>query len=175
VTGLVRVDQVGFTATETKHAYLMSTAPVHGARFTVLDPAGRPVLTGRVGATSAGSWNAAYPAVYPIDVSRLSRPGTYRIRVDGPAAVSPSLRVQGAAELYGGLVRDGVTFFQTQRDGRSVVRGALDRRPAHLHDAAADVYRTPTFVSDDIIADADLTRIGGPIDAEGGWYQGALR
>jgi endoglucanase len=169
-TGFVRVDQAGFTGTETKHAYLMTTAPVHGAHFTVLDAAGHPVLSGPVGATSTGSWNKAYPAVYPIDVSRLSRPGTYRIKVDGPAAVSPSFRVQSAAGLYGKLVRDGVTFFQTQRDGRSVIRGALSRRPAHLNDAAANVYRTPTFVSDDIIADADLTRIGGPIDAEGGWY-----
>jgi len=170
VAGFVRVDQAGFAPGETKHAYLMSTAAVRGAHFTVLDGAGRTVLSGPVGATSAGAWNKAYPAVYPIDVSRLTRPGTYRIRVDGPATVSPSFRVQSAAELYGKLVRDGVTFFQTQRDGRSVIRGALGRRPAHLDDAAATVYRTPDFVTDDIIADADLTRIGGPVDVAGGWY-----
>jgi endoglucanase len=170
VTGFVRVDQAGFTPGETKHAYLMSTAAVRGAHFTVVDGAGRRVLSGSVGATSTGSWNKAYPAVYPIDVSKLRRPGSYRIRVDGPAAVSPTFRVQSAAELYGKLVRDGVTFYQTQRDGRAVIRGALDRRPAHLNDAAANVYRTPTFVSDDVIGDADLKRIGGPVDAEGGWY-----
>jgi endoglucanase len=170
VAGFVRVDQAGFAPRESKHAYLMSTAPVHGAHFSVLDAAGHRVLTGRVGATSTGSWNTAYPDVYPIDVTRLQRPGSYRIRVDGPAAVSPSFRVQSAAELYGKLVRDGVTFFQTQRDGRSVIRGALDRRPAHLNDARATVYQTPVFVSDDIIGDADLTRIGGPLNAQGGWY-----
>jgi endoglucanase len=169
--GFVRVDQAGFTPGESKLAYLMATAPVHGARFTVLDAAGRTVSTGRVDATSRGSWNAAYPAVYPIDVSALNRPGTYRIRVsDGAAAVSPTFRVQPAADLYGRLVRDGVTFFQTQRDGRSVLPGTLDRRPAHRNDAAATVYATPHFVSEDVIGDADLTRIGGPVDVEGGWY-----
>jgi endoglucanase len=169
--GFVRVDQAGFAPGETKLAYLMATAPVHDARFTVLDAAGHAVLSGRVDATSRGSWNAAYPAVYPIDVSRLDRPGTYRIRVGGGAsAVSPRFRVQPAADLYGRLVRDGVTFFQTQRDGRSVLPGTLHRRPAHRNDAAATVYATPHFVTEDVIGDADLTRIGGPVDVEGGWY-----
>jgi endoglucanase len=169
--GFVRVDQAGFAPGESKLAYLMATAPVHGARFTVVDAAGHAVLSGPVGATSRGSWNATYPAVYPIDVSALDRPGTYRIRVGGGAsAVSPSFRVQPAADLYGRLVRDGVTFFQMQRDGRSVVPGTLRRRPAHLNDAAATVYATPHFVTEDVIGDADLTRIGGPVDVEGGWY-----
>jgi endoglucanase len=129
------------------------------------------VLSGRVDATSRGSWNAAYPAVYPIDVSGLNRPGTYRIRVsDGASAVSPSFRIQPAGDLYGTLVRDGVTFYQAQRDGRSVLPGTLARRPAHLNDADASVYATPNFVTEDVIGDADLTRIGGPVDVEGGWY-----
>jgi endoglucanase len=167
----VRVDQAGFAPGESKQAYLMTSGPVRDARFAVLDAAGRAVLSGRVGATSRGSWNAAYPAVYPIDVSALNRPGAYRIRVsDGAAAVSPTFRVQSAADLYGKLVRDGATFYQTQRDGRAVPPGTLQRRPAHLNDAHATVYATPTFVTDDIIADADLTRIGGPVDVEGGWY-----
>jgi endoglucanase len=171
VGGLVRVDQVGFAPGESKLAYLMARAPVGHARFAVLDQAGHRVLSGPVGAASRGSWNAAYPAVYPMDLSRLTRPGTYRIKVTGgAAAVSPSFRVRPAADLYGKLVRDGVTFFQAQRDGRSVIPGALGRRPAHLHDAAARVYATPAFVTEDVIADADLRRVGGPVDVEGGWY-----
>src|SRR5882724_2106951 len=138
VGGFVRVDQVGFTPGESKYAYLMTKARVGKATFTVVDAAGHAVLSGRVDATSRGSWNAAYPAVYPMDLSRLTRPGTYRIKVGGGAvAVSPSFRVQRAADLY---------------------------------DAAAQVYATPTFVTDDIIAGADLTRIGGPVNVEGGWF-----
>jgi endoglucanase len=171
VAGFVRVDQVGFAPGESKLAYLMSKARIGRARFAVVDQAGRRVLAGRVDATSRGAWNAAYPAVYTIDLSRLTAPGTYRIKVSGDAvAVSPSFRVQRATDLYDTLVRNGVTFFQAQRDGRSVIPGALHRRPAHLHDAATQVYATPRFVTDDVIADADLRRIGGPVDVEGGWY-----
>jgi Glycosyl hydrolase family 9/Cellulase N-terminal ig-like domain len=171
VSGVVRVDQVGFLSGEAKQAYLMTTARVSGARFQVLDSSGESVLTGAVGATSRGSWNKAYPAVYPIDLAGLTRPGTYQIRVTGSAsAKSPKFKVLEPAALYGKLVADGVTFFQTQRDGRNVLAGALGREPAHLGDAAADVYATPHFKNEDVIADRDLTRIGGPIDIEGGWF-----
>jgi endoglucanase len=171
VSGFVRVDQAGFAPGESKRAYVMTTARIGQAGFAVVNEAGRQVLSGRIDTTSRGAWNAAYPAVYSIDLSRLTRPGTYRIMVSGDAvAVSPSFRVQPAADLFGTLVRDGVTFFQTQRDGRSAIPGALHRRPAHLHDATAQVYATPTFVTDDVIADADLTRIDGPVNVEGGWY-----
>jgi endoglucanase len=171
VGGFVRVDQVGYAPGDSKLAYLMARARVGRAGFTVVDGAGRRVLAGRVDPASRGAWNAAYPAVYTIDLSRLTIPGTYRIKVSGGAvAVSPPFRVQRATDLYGRLVRDGVTFFQAQRDGRAVLPGALHRRPAHLHDAAAQVYATPAFVTDDVIADAGLHRIGGPVDVEGGWY-----
>jgi endoglucanase len=122
----------------------------------VVDAAGRSVLSGRAATSSRGSWNAAYPAVYPIDLSGLNRPGTYRIRVRG--IESPAFRVQPADTLYGKLVRDGVAFFQTQRD------------TAHRNDKSATVYATPHFITEDIIGDEDLTPIGGPVDVADGWY-----
>jgi endoglucanase len=171
VSGVVRVDQVGYLTSETKRAYLMASAKVSGARFAVTDPAGATVLSGSVAATGRGSWNTAYPAVYPINFDALTRPGTYRIQVSGAAsAKSPSFKILEPAGLYGKLVADGVTFFQTQRDGRRVIAGALGRKPAHLADAQAGVYRTPTFETEDVIADHDLAKIGGPVDVEGGWY-----
>jgi endoglucanase len=171
VSGVVRVDQVGFLAGEAKQAYLMATATVSGARFTVTDSTGATALSGTVGTTSRGSWNNAYPAVYPINLDGLTRPGTYQIRVSGAASArSPRFKVLAPAALYGRLVTDGVTFFQAQRSGRDVVAGALGRQPSHLNDARAGVYRTPRFTSGDVIADPDLTRIGGPVDVAGGWY-----
>jgi len=156
VHGVIRVDQAGYAPGEHKQAYLMTTAPASGLRFTVLDAKGRPVLSGKVAATSRGSWNAGYPAVYPIDLSRLDRPGTYRIRVGD--LVSPGFPVRSADAIYSEVVRDGVSFFHTQRDA------------AHRNDAKATVYATPHFAEEDVIADADLTRIGGPVDVAGGWY-----
>jgi endoglucanase len=159
VRGFVRVDQAGYAPGESKTAYLLTSAAVSGARFRVTDAHGHTVLRGSVGAASRGRWNASYAAVYPIDISRLHRTGTYRLAVSGvSAAASPAFRVENSAELYGKLVRDGVTFYRTQEDN------------AHRNDRAASVYRTPEFVEDDIIAGDDLTKIGGPVDAQGGWF-----
>jgi endoglucanase len=154
VDGVIRVDQAGYAPGESKQAYLMSTAAAPGTRFTVVDAAGRPVLSGRVSTSSRGAWNTAYPAVYPIDLSSVRRPGTYRIRIG--RLESPRFRVR--TDPYDDLIRDGVTFFRSQQD------------TAHHHDRAANVYATPHFVEEDIIGDADLTRIGGPVDVSGGWY-----
>ena len=67
---LVRVDQVGYATGEAKRAYLLAAHPMPSTAFTVRDPSGRAVLTGRVGA-NAGPWNAAYGAVHPIDFTAV--------------------------------------------------------------------------------------------------------
>jgi endoglucanase len=87
-------------------------------------------------------------------------------------AASPSFRIATQKTIYGTLLRDGVKFVQTQRDGANVIRGRLDRRPAHLHDRRAHVYDWPTFVpGSDAITDHNLHRLGArTVDAAGGWY-----
>ncbi len=170
---LVRVDQAGFLPGDAKQAYLMTGAAVSGASFSVLDSAGSTVLTGSVGSTSRGSWNATYPDVYPIDFSGLTTPGTYHLQVSGgTSASSPSFVVESPSALYGRLVADGVTFFQTQRDGQNVIAGALNRQPSHLNDANASVYAWPSFQSggSDTITNSDLSKIGGPVNVSGGWF-----
>src|SRR2546430_779187 len=169
VAGFVRVDQVGFAPNESKQAYLMTSAPVAGAAFAVIDARGETVLRGRAGA-SLGSWNPAFPAVYPLDLSRLRREGTFRVRVSGPVeATSPPFPVAPARALFGRLVGDAIRFYQAQRDGADVVRGALDRQPSHLNDRGASVYADPVFADFDVLA-GPLTRVGGPVDVEGGWF-----
>ncbi|WP_194925922.1 glycoside hydrolase family 9 protein [Catenulispora pinisilvae] len=172
-TGLVRVDQAGFLADDAKQAYLMTGGSVSGAAFSVLDSGGKTVLTGKVGGTSLGKWNTAYPDVYPIVFSGLKTAGTYHIKVAGSAtATSPSFTIAGAGALYGKLVTDGVTFFQTQRDGSDVITGSLDRQPSHLHDSSASIYAWPKFAAggSDTITGSDLTKLGGTVDVSGGWF-----
>ena len=172
-TGLVRVDQAGYLAGEVKQAYLMTGGAVSGATFSVLDAGGKSVLTGKVGGTSLGKWNTAYPDVYPIVFSGLKTPGTYHIAVVGSASgTSPSFTVTGADSLYGKLVTDGVTFFQTQRDGSDVIPGALDRKPSHLNDSSASIYAWPKFAAggSDAITTSDLTKLSGTVDVSGGWF-----
>ncbi|MFJ1793187.1 glycoside hydrolase family 9 protein [Kitasatospora griseola] len=171
-TGLIRVDQAGFLPGETKQAYLMTSGAVSSASWSVVDSTGATVRTGTVGATSLGSWNAAYPAVYPITLAGLTAPGTYRLVVaGGVSATSPTFKVADPAALYGKFVADGVTFFQTQRDGSDTVAGPLGRKPAHLNDATANVYAVPSFQSggSDVITNGDLSKIAGPVNVSGGW------
>ncbi|MFI1169098.1 glycoside hydrolase family 9 protein [Streptomyces sp. NPDC020801] len=169
----IRVDQAGYLPGEAKQAYLMTGSAVSGATFSVVDSSGATVLSGNVGSTSVGSWNTSYPDVYPISFNSLTTPGTYHIQVSGgTTASSPSFTIKSADSLYGKLVADGVTFFQTQRDGSNVIAGALNRQASHLNDASANIYAWPSFESggSDTITNSDLSKIGGSVDVSGGWF-----
>ena len=178
---LVRIDQVGYLPSDAKHAYLMASGPVGHATWDVVDRNGKVVEHGKVGTSNRGPWNANYPDVYDITFSGLTKLGTYHLHVHGDvAAASPSFEVETASDLFGQLVKDGVNFFQVQRDGANVITGDLNRQPAHLADAHATVYEHPLFVdasqSDSTLPGVDLKKVTtGPtkVDAEGGWYDAA--
>ncbi|MGI8333220.1 glycoside hydrolase family 9 protein [Actinomadura scrupuli] len=162
----VRVDQVGYAAAERKLAYLM-TSGAGRARFTVVDRAGHPVLTGRAGA-DRGAWNTRYPHVRALDLSALRRPGEYRVVVGGVS--SPPFQVS-SARLFGAPAGDAAGFFGTQRDGAHVLPGELRRRPAHLNDRSAQIYDWPVFTGPDTDeTTGELTEAGGRVDVEGGWF-----
>jgi hypothetical protein len=165
----VRVDQVGYLAGETKIAMLLAPRDATGATATVVDAGGRPVLTAAVG-RSRGRWNATYSHVQPIDLTRLTRAGTYRVRITGAvSAESPPFRVGTGAALFGGPAENAVGYFQAHRDGADQVAGPWRRPPAHLADRQATLYDPPSFHADGSVRGA-MTPIGGPIDVEGGWY-----
>ncbi|MDQ1465315.1 MAG: endoglucanase, partial [Actinomycetota bacterium] len=178
---LVRIDQVGYLPSDAKHAYLMASGPVGRATWDVVDRAGKVVERGKVGTSNRGPWNANYPDVYDITFSGLTKLGTYHLHVHGDVtAASPSFEVETASDLFGQLLKDGVNFFQVQRDGSDVIKGDLNRQPAHLADAHATVYEHPLFVdasqSDSTLPGVDLKKVTtGPtkVDAEGGWYDAA--
>jgi len=91
-TAFVRVNQVGYPSGASKRAYLLSSAPETGAVFRVKDAGGATVFKAPVG-DSLGSWNDAYPYVYPLDFDAVTGPGTDTIAVGGPVpAASPSFR-----------------------------------------------------------------------------------
>ena len=172
VSGVVRLNQQGYLPGEAKQARLMTTRAVQGARFRVVDARGRTRLRGRVPARSVGRWNAHYPAVYRLNLSRLGTTGRYRVVVAGAVhAASPWFRVLRPGRLFGTWLRYGVRFDQVQRDGAGTIPGALHRKPSHLLDRRAYVYSWPRMEpGEDLILDADLTRSGGPVDVAGGWF-----
>ncbi len=169
IDALIRVDQVGYASGETKTAVLLAPRTAAGARVAVIDGHGKTVLSPAVG-VSRGAWNATFTEVRPIDLTALSKPGTYRLRVEGPVtAESPPFRVGTAAELFGPLASNSVQYFQAHRDGADQVTGPWRRQAAHLADRQASVYDSPRFDTDGRMTDA-LRRTGGPVDVEGGWY-----
>ena len=149
VTAQVRVDQVGYLSTDVKHAYLMATGAVGHATWRAVDAHGVTGAAGTVGTANRGAWNAGYPDVYDITLTGLTAPGRYHLVVTGGAtATSPVFSLEDATSLYGTIVRNGVSFYQTQRDGSNVIPGQLDRQPSHLTDSNASVYATPTIDPD---------------------------
>jgi endoglucanase len=165
----VRVDQVGYVASAHKRAFLLAGGSASSATFSVRDAAGATVYSAAVGPRT-GSWSARFPNVYRLDFDPVVAPGTYRIVVAGAAhATSPAFRVDAPAGLFAPLVADARFFFAAQRDGRDVIASVMSRRPSHLNDARASVYAPPSYDSDGVLT-ADLTKVGGPVDAAGGWF-----
>jgi endoglucanase len=118
--------------------------------------------------------------VYDLTFSRLTRLGDYRVRVHGGvSAQSPSFEIASAAALYGKVVADGVNFYDVQRDGANVIKGALNRQPSHRNDTRATVYEHPQFLdpanSDALAPGVDLKKINGvpKVNVEGGWFDAA--
>jgi endoglucanase len=166
----LRVDQSGYVRSEAKQAIVMTSQPAGGVAFDIKRH-GRVVRAGHVSSIDRGAWNATYAYTYAITFSGLRAAGSYRLVVHTSPVVRATIRIRTIGSLYAQVLGYGVKFDQVQRDGKQVVGGALHRKPSHLHDAKASVYAWPTFDPDsDEITDPNLTKIGGPVDAAGGWF-----
>ncbi len=165
---VVRVNQVGYTPQSPKVAFAMLPRPVSSVSFAVVGSQGI-VFLGR-SADDAGRWNANYRAVYRLNFSSFCRPGSYRIELLGSAqAESPPFQIASSSVLYHGLVLNAVRYYTSERDGADVVSSVLDRQPANLTDRHAYVYADPRYDSNDNLL-GKLTRIGGPVNVAGGWF-----
>jgi endoglucanase len=166
VTPEMRVDQAGYANGAAKVAYYMTARKLPGGvPFTVTGPRG--VVFRGVSTSDAGSWNSRYGAVYELNFSALRRTGTYEVRVGQTA--SPAFRIASGQALYTQLVGNGVRYFTSERDGADVDHRVLDREPANLTDSSAYVYAAPKYDSDDNLL-GGFTKIGGPVDVSGGWF-----
>jgi endoglucanase len=168
-SAFVRVNQVGYPSSASKRAYLMSTAAETGAMFSVTNQVGTTVFTAPIGA-NLGKWSNSYSNVYALDFTSVTAAGSYTISVSGPiAASSPTFRIDTGGVVYSGALANALSFYQTERDGPNYVPSALRTAPAHVNDQTALVYETPHVNSSGRFS-GDLTQIGGPIDASGGWW-----
>ena len=162
----VRVNQVGYPATATKRAYLMSSASQAGSAFSVRNASGAVVYTGTVGA-SLGTWSSTYKYVQPLDFDALATTGMYTVSVG--AATSPSFKIDTGQNVYATPIANGLFFYQTERDGPNYIPNALRTAPGHLNDGNAMTYAAPTYKKNDVLS-GDLTPLGAHVNAAGGWW-----
>jgi endoglucanase len=165
----VRVNQVGYAARSPKVAFAMLPRQARSVSFTISGRQG-VVFRGH-SSRDVGGWSSGYRAVYELSFTTLSRPGSYRIRIDaaGMTALSPRFAIGSPSSLYHRLVLNAVRYFTSQRDGAAVVRSVLNRQPANLTDSRAYVYQAPRYDHNDNLL-GTLHRTGGPVNVAGGWF-----
>jgi hypothetical protein len=163
----VRVNQLGYTTSSSKRAYLLSSVRDGAATFSVVGGGGA-VYSARVG-RDLGRWSARFPHVYALDFPTTAD-GVYKIRVSGHApATSPPFAIGSGPAVYGGALQNALSFYENERDGPDYIRSALRTAPAHLNDEHAMTYRTPRVDGDGNFR-GDLTALGRRINASGGWW-----
>jgi endoglucanase len=160
---MFRVNQVGYVASCPKLALVMTRDATLARQFEVLSAHGSVVYRGQ--ASTPQRWNSRY-VVYRLRFGSVNRPGTYVLRFAGHR--SPRVRVGSAPSLYRPLADAALSFLQSQRDGVDVIPGVLDRQPSHLADAAARVYRLPTYRGTQLVG--GLVPTGARHDVSGGWF-----
>jgi endoglucanase len=166
-TAVVRVNQVGYPATATKRAYLMSSVDESGATFAVKSGA-TTVYSAAIGAR-LGSWSRSFPNVYALDFPTTAT-GSYTIAVTGPvAATSTAFPINSGSSVYGGALANSLAYYQNSRDGAGFVPSPLRTAGGHLNDSQAMTYLTPNANSSGRFS-GDLSPLGQTVDASGGWW-----
>ncbi|HEX2587678.1 MAG TPA: glycoside hydrolase family 9 protein, partial [Gaiellales bacterium] len=167
-SAFIRVNQVGYPAGARKQAFVMASAALSGATYAVSNGTTN-VATGSLG-SSVGSWSTAYPDVYSIDFSNVTANGTYHITVSGPVSVaSPTFTINTGPTVYGGALKNALSFFQNERDGSKFIASPIRTAAGHLTDQNAMTYTTPSANSSGRFS-GDLSSLGVHIDASGGWW-----
>ena len=152
----IQVNQLGFLPGAAKWA---AVPAVLVDTFAVVDDAsGREILRGRLGPPA--EWTPAQADVRLADFSALTRPGSYRLRVDG---VADSPRFAIAADAYDALNAAAIKAYYFNRAGM-----ALEPRYAGPYARPAGHPDTRVLVH---ASAASASRPAGTaISSPGGWY-----
>lgn len=152
----VKFNQLGFLPGSQKLAVVTDSG---ADSFAVLDAAsGKTVLEGRLGAPA--QWDASGESVRVADFSRLTTPGSYRIRVAGQPDSAP---FPIAADAYRALDAAAVKAYYYQRSGI-----ALEPRYAGVY--ARPLGHPDTQVLVHASAASAARPAGTVISSPKGWY-----
>jgi endoglucanase len=160
---MFRVNQVGYVIGCPKLGLVMTRARTPARQFAVLDASGHVVYRGQ--APAPERWNSRY-VVYRLEFGAVNHPGTYVIRFAGHR--SSRVRVGTGQSLYRPVADAALAFLQAQRDGADVIGDGVPRQPSHLADAAARVYRLPSYRGLRLVG--RLVPTGVQRDVSGGWF-----
>ncbi|MGE7205756.1 glycoside hydrolase family 9 protein [Sphingomonas sp. NPDC019816] len=155
------LNQIGFRPDTAKRAILAhdGTTPLP---WQVIDAAGRTVAEGQT--VPFGADAASGDMVHQIDFSRVAKPGTYRLQVDGRTSHPFAI----AADTYRPLARAALNFFYQQRAGIPIeARFAGGPQWAR---AAGHLREVVTCFKGRDLAGADWPGCPYTRDVTGGWY-----
>jgi endoglucanase len=152
----IKVNQLGFPLQSAKMA-VVPNLPAH--QFQVVDAdSGKTVLTAALGAPAR--WKPSMETVRIADFSALSKPGRYRIRIDGAPLSDPFTVGAGAYRMLGDAALKGFYFNRAS--------AALPARHAGVYARAAGHPDDKVLVH---LSAASASRPQGSVIASAkGWY-----
>ena len=152
----IRLNQLGFLVDATKQAVVAAPS---GDRFSISDAGGNTVVfEGEL--TPAAEWPASGETVRIADFSALTRPGEYRLAVDG---LSQSVTVSIGVDVYAPLAAGTLKAFYFNRSGTALAKAHAGRwaRAAGHPDTRVAIHESA----------ASPTRPAGTyLSASKGWY-----
>lgn len=122
---VLRFNQAGYLPNDKKVLVVQAKDPVV-AGATVVDTAtGKTAHSAKLLPADSINWGSPYPRTYLLDLSSITDPGTYRVKIDD-SNVSATIRIG----LYQNFQEDLVAFMRQQRCGYNPFLDAV----CHLHD-----------------------------------------
>ena len=168
-SAFVRVNQVGYPASATKRAYLMSSVNQAGATFTVQSTTGATRHRhGRAEPRRVEQHLRLCPSarLRRSDIARDVHDRDERRRSRDLSLVQDRHRTRTSTRLRS---RTGCPSTRRNATARTTSRTRCAPRPAHLNDQNAMTYVTPHANSAGRFS-GDLQALGVRIDASGGWW-----
>ncbi|HKO96454.1 MAG TPA: glycoside hydrolase family 9 protein [Pyrinomonadaceae bacterium] len=142
----IRINQVGYLASDKKVAIAMSKTPVEGD-FVLLNNSNKVVYRAPLKSVDATSWGGLFPYYYELDFSAYKTPGKNVLRLEKPGTTSREFSIGS----YPAYQNDLLFFMRQQRCGYNPY---LDMS-CHMRDGRTVYAPMPD---------------GAFIDASGGWH-----
>ena len=134
----ILVDQLGYRPDDPKHAFIREN---HGAAFEVWNTVtDEKAYAGKIRTVGTPDLSTG-DAVFDIDFSGLTAPGTYQLRIPGTQVRSAPFRI--GADVYNTVAMATLESFYYQRCGIDLRNGTAWNHPGcHLNDAV--LYDDPS-------------------------------